>query len=752
MAAAAAATVAAAPNVASLDAGGGASNAAPSHALESPLPLPFHAGELAAQAAAGTRGVAADLGRLLRPAFPAAAGRVGRGGAVDGGVAALLAGLRLAIVTSVVVPPPGGGGRPNAAPPVWVSPIFGSPGFVAAPTVDTLTIRAAGHLPPSDMLWSQASSAAATGAGSSLSLGVLALDLPTRRRWRANGTWVGPSAATAAPDSGRWPDVLEVRLAEVFPNCPKYIHTRELVGDTGEGASLVGGEAGARLSATGDSGGDSGATTAAVPTPKMVADVATAGTAGTAGTPPPSEDSALSAADVALITAADTFFIGTTYAPTAGSDASHRGGPPGFVAVDRCTAPPRLSWTDYRGNGMYQTAGNLAADGRAGLLFIDWSSGGVLQLTPPPPRWVFTAAAVRRAQGVTPYRWALTEVSPYVPPPPRVARDVASGDADAADDEEDAEVPTTALRLRHVKTVRETETVSTFRFTAPRRVVFAPGQYATLRLAGLPGVTEPLTRTWTLSEAAQSATEGDDTLEVSVKRKPGGVASTALHALPLPGVRGGEGSPMRVRLLGIGGRLVPPHFVRSSSSGEGGGGGGGAGSGDKPGSLLLLTAGIGITPAVAMVRGLATLPLAARPRALLVHQEGGKGAVPFDAELRRRAELSGGRFRLVLVISRRGARSSETAVGTAAVGAAAVGAAADGRSPSSLPLLSPPVEEVTARIDAPLLRRLGVGGAGAPWGEWVCLCGPPKWMDGMREALGELGVEGVAIMTEGFDF
>jgi hypothetical protein len=78
-----------------------------------------------------------------------------------------------------------------------------------------------------------------------------------------------------------------------------------------------------------------------------------------------------------MIERADTFFIATAH-ETAGADASHRGGRPGFVRVDDSGA---LTWPDYRGNGMFMTLGNLEADPRAGLLFPDWETGDLLMLS-----------------------------------------------------------------------------------------------------------------------------------------------------------------------------------------------------------------------------------------------------------------------------------------------------------------------------------------------------------------------------------
>jgi predicted pyridoxine 5'-phosphate oxidase superfamily flavin-nucleotide-binding protein len=47
----------------------------------------------------------------------------------------------------------------------------------------------------------------------------------------------------------------------------------------------------------------------------------------------------------------------------------HRGGPPGFVKV---LGPHTLGFADYRGNRQYVSLGNLAADDRASLFFMDY--------------------------------------------------------------------------------------------------------------------------------------------------------------------------------------------------------------------------------------------------------------------------------------------------------------------------------------------------------------------------------------------
>ncbi|TDF45401.1 pyridoxamine 5'-phosphate oxidase family protein [Streptomyces sp. WAC05374] len=194
-------------------------------------------------------------------------------------------------------------------------------------------------------------------------VGTIALDPRTRRRMRLGGT--------ARPT----PRGLAVEADRVFSNCPKYLQRRELYAP------------------------------APATTPVTV-------TSGARMTP----------AQADLVREADTFFIATV-APGQGADASHRGGNPGFVTV---TSPTTLSWPDYPGNAMFLTLGNLEADARAGLLFLDWTTGTTLQLTGTAraryagrDRTVhFTADAVVETRGANPLRWSPPEYSPANPAVP----------------------------------------------------------------------------------------------------------------------------------------------------------------------------------------------------------------------------------------------------------------------------------------------------------------------------------------------
>jgi hypothetical protein len=150
-------------------------------------------------------------------------------------------------------------------------------------------------------------------------LGVLVLDPERRRRIRLNGRAVGGS-----------PGTIDIRIEEVFGNCPKYIQARVFEGE-------------APLDRTGAS----------------------------------RRGMTLTAPQRLAIARADTFFIASAHGK-AGADASHRGGQPGFVRV---VDERRLRFPDYAGNNMFQTLGNIAADSRVGLLFVELDSGTTLQIT-----------------------------------------------------------------------------------------------------------------------------------------------------------------------------------------------------------------------------------------------------------------------------------------------------------------------------------------------------------------------------------
>ncbi len=190
------------------------------------------------------------------------------------------------------------------------SVLSGPVGFAHSP--DPLTLRV-------DALPS-AGDPAAAGLAAGNRIGLLGLDLSTRRRNRANGI-------VAAIDGKG----LTVAIEQSFGNCAQYIQTR---------------------------------------TP-----------AAHARTPLAVE--ALPGLDVSarrLIERADTLFVASRsradIGESGGLDISHRGGRPGFVDVQGDT----LVVPDFRGNRFFNTLGNLLGDARCALLFIDFATGDLLQL------------------------------------------------------------------------------------------------------------------------------------------------------------------------------------------------------------------------------------------------------------------------------------------------------------------------------------------------------------------------------------
>ncbi|MBU2525387.1 MAG: pyridoxamine 5'-phosphate oxidase family protein [Bacteroidetes bacterium] len=150
-------------------------------------------------------------------------------------------------------------------------------------------------------------------------MGSLFIEFETRRRFRING------AAKVSENQ------IELTVKEAYPNCPKYIQQRVI--SRPEGFKK---------------------TNAIKTMGRKIND------------------------DIKRwITSSDTLFVGSQ-GQSLSLDASHRGGPPGFVEfVDKQI----LKIPDYVGNSMYNTLGNILQNPNVGLLFIDFNKGKTLQLT-----------------------------------------------------------------------------------------------------------------------------------------------------------------------------------------------------------------------------------------------------------------------------------------------------------------------------------------------------------------------------------
>jgi predicted pyridoxine 5'-phosphate oxidase superfamily flavin-nucleotide-binding protein len=199
----------------------------------------------------------------------------------------------------------------------WASVLCAPPGFIDSP--DATHLRINSHPLKDDPL--------NTTLAAGCALGLLGIELPTRRRNRANGVvqFMGADGFT-----------LEVR--ESFGNCAKYIQTR-----TPRFAEPA----------------------PAVSTPAKRAECT----------------DRLNERMRQIIGGTDTYFIASAYSGHdrrfISADVSHRGGRPGFVRIDNATT---LTVPEFVGNSYFNTTGNLLTHPRAGLLFIDFPSGDLLHL------------------------------------------------------------------------------------------------------------------------------------------------------------------------------------------------------------------------------------------------------------------------------------------------------------------------------------------------------------------------------------
>ena len=247
----------------------------------------------------------------------------------------------------------------------WASILVGEPGFMSTPSDRTLAITAKPL--PGDPL----NDNLAIGAD----LGVLGIELQTRRRNRLNGV--------VSQIEG---DLFTIKVKQSFGNCPQYIQ--------------------ARMSEFVEPKSDSSSQSCKIVTFGKSAQN--------------------------LIANADTFFIASSYQPSAacsakGVDVSHRGGKPGFIRIDD---EKTLTIPDFSGNGHFNTLGNLELNPRAGLLFVDFEQGDLLYLT-GTTEVIWSAAEVNAFSGAEqlirfqlkqgyfvkaslPIRWSTPEFSPFL--------------------------------------------------------------------------------------------------------------------------------------------------------------------------------------------------------------------------------------------------------------------------------------------------------------------------------------------------
>ncbi|WP_112963830.1 pyridoxamine 5'-phosphate oxidase family protein [Agrobacterium sp. fls2-241-TYG-188a] len=196
----------------------------------------------------------------------------------------------------------------------WATIRSGRPGFLHSPDPHTLDVEAA----------SDTDDPAEAGMNDGDPIGLVGVDLITRRRNRMNGTVIRDSN-----------DRFSVAVGQSFGNCPRYVQNRQF--------SFV-----------------------RDPETPQRAEVLVSDRLGMQ--------------ERGIVKSADTFFV-ASYVDCDGEgrqvDVSHRGGRPGFVRVD---ADGSLTVPDFNGNLFFNTLGNFVVNPRAGLLFLDHETGDVLQI------------------------------------------------------------------------------------------------------------------------------------------------------------------------------------------------------------------------------------------------------------------------------------------------------------------------------------------------------------------------------------
>jgi ferredoxin-NADP reductase/predicted pyridoxine 5'-phosphate oxidase superfamily flavin-nucleotide-binding protein len=399
-------------------------------------------------------------------------------------------------------------GAVDAAGDTWATLRAGRPGFLSSPDPTHLHIA----------LPRQPADPADEGLQNGDAVALLGIELSTRRRNRVNGTIHRDS-----------PDGFTIGVEQAYGNCPQYIQRREF-----------------RF----------------VAHPHAVSAI------------PAITLDRLDDAARATIEQADTFFVASYADGDDGHrqvDVSHRGGKPGFVRVD---ADGVLTIPDFAGNKFFNTLGNFAVNPKAGLMFVDFDSGDLLQLTGDAEvlldspdiatfqgaerLWRFRPRKVVYRPQTLPLRWAFAADgwSPSTLMTGRWCKETGHAQS--------------WRPFRIAKIVEESSVIRSLLLTptdGTGAIPYSAGQHLPIRVM-LPGNTEPIERTYTLSVAPE-----DGIYRISVKRD--GSVSNHLHTLR-------EGDLLEV---------LPPAGAFTIDAAE-----------RRP--AVLLAAGVGVTPMLAMLRHL----------------------------------------------------------------------------------------------------------------------------------------------------
>ena len=517
-------------------------------------------------------------------------------------------------------------GSVDAAGDPWATFLEGRPGFMTSATRTTLDIAARPH--PLDP--------AAAGMQDGAPVGLLGMEMHTRRRNRMNGF-------LAHTEGG-----LRVEVDQSFGNCPRYIQLREF-GFERDPVAPFSGEA--------------------------------------------EQLAALDPAARALIAGADAFYV-ASYADRAARrqvDVSHRGGKAGFVRVGD---DGLLTIPDFDGNLFFNTLGNIVLNGKAGLLFVDYASGDMLQMSGDAAivfdspeiaafqgaerLWTFKPRRIVRRPAGLALRWTFQDGG-------WSDNSLMTGDwRQAAERLRAAEFTTRWRGLKIKRIVQESESIRSFYLEPDDGAGLLPhlaGQHLPIRVMP-PGSDKPLIRTYTLSHAPS-----DRGYRISVKRE--GQVSRYLHEQ----LR--EGDLLETRA---------PAGDFTIDMGV-----------NRP--VVLLAGGVGITPMLAMLRHIVYEGLRKqkiRPTTMF-YAARSKGERAFDRELAELVAAARGAVRLVRVLSE-------------------PGDAGEG-----------PDYEAAGHVDMALLGRyLGFGDYD------FFLCGPPPFTQAIYDGLRDMNIADNRIHAEAF--
>lgn len=394
-----------------------------------------------------------------------------------------------------------------------------------------------------------------------------------------------------------------------------------------------------------------------------------------------------------MILGADTFFVSSYLDDAKGRhvDASHRGGKTGFVRIN---ADGSLTIPDFAGNLHFNTFGNFLLNPKAGLVFPDFETGDMLHLTGDAEvvlesdeiaafqgaerLWIFRPrkAVLRAAALPMRFRFQPDGWSP---------NSLMTGDWNQTRARREAESLRNSWRpFRIARVVDESSVIRSF-YLEPADghgiIAHEPGQHLSIRVH-LARADQPVQRTYTISTAPS-----DGFYRISVKRQ--GLVSNHLH----DDLAVGDTIEARTP---AGGFTVDPLERRPA---------------------VLLAAGVGITPLLAMLRAIVFEGLRKRRVRRTYMFVAARTLVEraFDAEIAELARQGGKAIRIIRLLG------------------------------------DPDGAEQSTHFDALGHINLDLFRSVLPFDAYdFYMCGPPPFMQGIYDQLRDVGTPDERIHAEAF--